>query len=80
MQIVEEDEVSAFLDDEAYTTISFRDNEDIERYLVFSKEVEDNLPLITTAVKPGTPCMHPEERSITYDTTLYPLENDLFTP
>ena len=24
--------------------------------------------------------MHPEERSITYDTTLYPLENDLFTP
>ena len=48
-------------------------------YLAYSKDVEDSLPIVSTAVEQNNPCMHPDERT-NLNAILYPLENELYVP
>ena len=64
-----------------YTLVSFRDQYSTDRYLVYSKETEDSLPLVSTAVEGGQPCMHPDERTeLSANMVLYPLEKEMYVP
>lgn len=64
-----------------YSLVSFRDQYSTDRYLVYSKETEDSLPIVSTAIEGGQPCMHPDERTeLSASMSLYPLENEMYVP
>ena len=58
-----------------YTVKAFESNNETASYIVYSKNSTNNLPLTTTRVEQGTPCIQPEDLSQP-DTYYYPLELD----
>ena len=61
-----------------YTVKEFKHGK-VNRYLVYSKNATDNLPISTTAVKGGNPCLNPNETPESND-YFYPLEYDSQIP
>ena len=75
LKSVEYADAIPYLNNTLYTVKPFKDRYQKERYLVTSKDAENSLPLVSTAVEGGNPCMKPGQRNEEGPTlALHPLE------